>query len=121
MRCGRALRNGTVANVFMSVEAERDLEQIGDYIAEQLKSPKAALNTIMKIKDSINKLADFPLIGKPLASMANVDTDYRFIVCGNYLAFYRPQNGNVYIDRILYGRRDYLTILFGNLENDDVE
>ena len=97
-----------------SGSAVRDLEQIGDYIAKQLKNPQAALDTINKIQDTIDKLADFPLIGAPLSSIYEIDTDYRFLVCGNYLAFYRPQESEVLIDRILYGRRDYLAILFGD-------
>lgn len=40
------------------------------------------------------------------------ETDYRYLVCDKYLAFYRCISGDIYIDRILYGRRDYLTILF---------
>ena len=103
-----------MANIVMSEEAERDLEQIGDYIAEQLKSPKAALNTLRKMKVSIDKLTYFPLIGAPLSANINIDTDYRFIGSGNYLVFYRFKDNNIFIDRILYGRRDYITILFGD-------
>ena len=66
-----------------------DLEQIGDYIAQQLKNPQAALNPVNKIQDAIDKLVKFPLIGAPLSSIYEINTDYRFLVCGNYLAFYR--------------------------------
>jgi plasmid stabilization system protein ParE len=97
------------------------LEQIGDSIAIQLQSSQAALNTINKIQDKIDALADFPLIGAQLSSIYDIATDYRFLVCGRYLAFYRPQDTVVLIDRILYGRRDYLAILFGNLPQDETE
>jgi prevent-host-death family protein len=40
--------------------------------------------------------------------------DYRFLVCGSYLAFYHTLAKKVYIDRILYGKRDYIKILFGD-------
>ena len=106
-------------NVCYSEAAKRDLEQIGDHIADNLKNPKAARNTVNRIQDAIDRLSEFPLIGASLSSIADVDTDYRFLVCGNYFAFYRPQEKEVLIDRILYGRRDYLTILFGNLPKDD--
>ena len=108
-----------MANILMSTSAERDLEQIGDYIAKQLKSPKTALNTVKKIRTSIDKLADFPLIGTPLASIIAIESNYRFIGCGNYLAFYRVQGNDVFIDRIIHGRRDYVTILFGELPKGD--
>jgi addiction module RelE/StbE family toxin len=103
-----------VAKISYSNAAIADLEQIGDYIAEQLKSPLAALNIVNKIQDKIDSLASFPLIGAPLTSMGAIDTDCRFLVIGNYLAFYRPVGDEVLIDRILYGRRDYIAILFGD-------
>jgi addiction module RelE/StbE family toxin len=110
-----------MAEISYSDAAVSDLKQIGDYIAEQLQSPQAALNTVNKIQDKIDLLADFPLIGALLSSIYDIATDYRFLVCGNYLAFYRPQDDVVLIDRILYGRRDYLAILFGNLSQDETE
>jgi plasmid stabilization system protein ParE len=47
-----------------------------------------------------------------------VDTDYRCVGYGNYLAFYRPVGDNVYVDRVLYSRRDYITIILGILPDD---
>jgi len=108
-----------MANIFMSVEAERDLEQIGDYIAKQFKSPKTALNTMRKIKMRINELEDFPLIGTPVSSIIAVDTDYGFLGCGSYLTFYHTQNGNVLIDRVFHVRQDYITILLGDIVEDE--
>lgn len=101
-----------MAKIKYSATAIQDLEQIGDYIANTLKSPMAALNTVGKIQNSVDKLADFPLIGSPLSFTIGMETDYRFLVCGNYLVFYRAQVDSVYIDRVLYGRRDYMAILF---------
>ena len=54
-----------------------------------------------------------PELGPRLSSIIDLDTDYRFLVCSNYLAFYRIAGSHVYIVRILYGRRDYITMLFG--------
>ena len=77
-----------MTKISYSMVAIRDLEQIGNYIAEQLQNPQAALNTVNKIQDAIDKLADFPFIGAQLSSIYEIDIDYRFLVCGNYLAFY---------------------------------
>ena len=57
-------------------------------------------------------LRDHALIGTPLSSVADVNGDYRFLVSGNYMVFYRAIGNDIYIDRVLYGRRDYLRILF---------
>lgn len=108
-----------MAKIEYSSAALQDLEQIGDYIEQELFSPAAALNTVNSIQDSIDKLSAFPLMGKLLSSIADVDTDYRYLVCGNYLAFYRTDEITVCIDRIIYGKRDYMTIIFPGLNRDD--
>jgi len=108
-----------MASIVMSKEAERDLERIGDYIAKQFKSPNTALSTIHKIKVGIEKLESSPLIGMPLSAVISVDTNYRFLGCGIYLAFYRYENDSVLIDRILHGRQDYVSILLGNAVEED--
>ena len=51
----------------------------------------------------------------PLSSIADVGTDYRFLVSGNYMVFYRVQDSDVHIDRVLYGRSDYMSALFKDL------
>ena len=40
-------------------------------------------------------------------------------VTGSYLTFYRVLDNDVYVDRVLYGRRDYLRILFGDVQDDE--
>jgi len=107
-----------MANIFMSEDAIRDLERIGDYIAHQFKSQKSSHNIILKIKERIDELENFPLIGKPLAAVVAVNTDYRFLGCGSYLVFYRPVNGDVFIDRILHSRQDYISILLGDIQEE---
>jgi len=106
-----------IAKIEYSPDAFSDLEQIGDYIEQELMSPVAAYNIINKIQDSIENLSIFPLMGVLLSSLADVDSDYRVLVCGNYLAFYRYDNTYVYIDRIINGKRDYIAILFPGLSS----
>jgi len=109
-----------MARIEYSPIAILDIEQIGDYIEREYMSPVAAYNTVNKIQDSIDNLMVFPLMGVAMSSIVNINTDYRFLVCGNYLAFYRTDEDVVYIDRVLYGKRDYLAILFPNLPQDDM-
>ena len=110
-----------MSNIHYTPEAEDDLAGIKEYITEQLENPVAAVNTVTKIAKRIRELEQFPKIGTPLSSVINIDTDYRFLVCANYLAFYRIDGNDVYIIRVLYGRRDYVTILFGELPQDETE
>ena len=99
--------------IHYSPEARDDLVAIKKYIGVELVNPSAAKNTVDKIAKRIRDLRQFAEIGSLLSSVIDIDTDYRFLVCGNYLVFYRVIVTDVYIVRVLYGRRDYLAILFG--------
>lgn len=105
--------------IYYSPEAQNDLDEIWDYIFYELCNPSAAENTVNGIMDVVDKLKDFSEIGVPLSSVTDVESDYRFLISGNYMVFYRIDGGNVYIDRILYGRRSYLRILFPDLPQSD--
>ena len=102
----------------LSPEAQEDLSEIKAYIAEDLENPQAALSTVMKITKTIRMLQDHALIGTPLSAVADVNSDYRYLVSDNYMVFYRVAGKNVFIDRVLYGRRDYLHILFADTQEE---
>lgn len=105
-----------MSELFYSPRAREDLDDIWDYIAADLENAAAAQNTVERILSDADRLRDFPQMGAPLSSVAEVESDYRFLVSGSYLTFYRVVGGQVFIDRILYGARDYLRTLFGGLE-----
>jgi addiction module RelE/StbE family toxin len=108
--------------LLISPEARKDLEEIKAYISEELDNPIAAVNVVSRIIQNLKNLKETPGIGRPLATKVSFETDYRFLVCGNYLAFYRYEDKTVYVDRILYGRRDYVRILFPEFATpDDIE
>ena len=103
----------------ISPEAIKDLENIKAYIAEKLGSPKTALSVVARIIKDMKKLRSTPFACPCLASKVPFATDYRYLVCGNYLVFYRYEDKIVFVDRILYGRRDYVKILFPESQRDD--
>jgi plasmid stabilization system protein ParE len=105
-----------MAVVYISPEAQNDLHDIRKYIAMELGNPSAAANTVSKIMKGIQGLEVFPGIGTPLAPVVDISNEYRFLVCGSYLVFYRHDDSGVYVVRILYGRRDYTRILFGETQ-----
>ncbi len=98
----------------LSGAAQEDLAQIKAYIAQELESPQAALSVVRRVTKSIRMLKDHAYAGAPLSSVADTKSDYRFLVSGQYLVFYRVYGQDVYVDRVLYGRRNYLQVLFGN-------
>ena len=105
--------------IHYSQESRRDLDDIWDYIVSELQSVSAAERTVNRIMDAIDQLEDFAEIGAPLASITGTQGNYRFLVTGNYLTFYRANGNEVYVDRILYGRRDYLRILLGDMQREE--
>ena len=96
-----------------SHEALKDLDEIWEYINSDLCNPDAADHTVNAILDKTESLREFPYSGVPLDTISRIHSNYRFIPVNSFLAFYRVQDGVVYIDRILYSRRDCLRILFG--------
>ena len=106
-------------NLHLSEEAQNDLLEIKTYIEEELLNPSAAVATVSRITKSLRILQSHAQAGTPLSSVADIESDYRFIVSGNYISFYRVYGREVYIDRILYARRDYMRILFGDSITDE--
>ena len=92
-------------------EARRDLDEIWDYIASDLENRTSADRVVNQILDAADQLENFHALGTLLSSIANVDSDYRYLTSGSYLIFYRIQQNDIFIERILYGRRDYLRVL----------
>ena len=98
--------------IHYSPESRRDLDDIWDYIVLELQNRSAVERVIDHIMNAVDPLKNFAEMGTPLSSIADVGTDYRFLVSGNYMVFYRVQDSDVYIDRVLYGRSDYMSSLF---------
>ena len=101
--------------IHYSSKSRRDLDDIWDYIVLELQNRSAAERVINRIMDAVDPLKNFAEMGTPLSSIADIGTDYRFLVSGNYMVFYRVQGNDVYIDRVLYGRSDYMSVLFKDL------
>ena len=106
-------------DLHIAKKAQDDLDEIRKNITEELGNPSAATSTVKKITAAIRILRDYALVGAALSSVTNVQSDYRFLGAGNYLIFYRVHGKDVFVDRILYGRRDYLRILFGDTADDE--
>ena len=100
--------------IIFAPEALQDLKDIGDYISEELSSPQAAKKLLSEIISSIELLGANPLMGASISALTNIVSDCRYLVVKIYLVFYRVSNSLIYIDRILYSRRNYLSVLFDN-------
>jgi plasmid stabilization system protein ParE len=94
--------------------AFEDLLDIKEHISTELQNPAAAENTLRKIVTAYKKLAVAPFLGASLSAKIDAPTDYRFLVSDAYLVFYKIDDRYISISRIIYGKRDYAKILFGD-------
>jgi plasmid stabilization system protein ParE len=100
----------------LAPEARRDLKNIQDYISKEKESPQTALKVIEKILERIEKLLCFPDTGTLLSPKVNFPTNYRYARAASYLIFYRHENNQIFVDRIIHSKRNNITVLFPSKE-----
>lgn len=94
-----------------SPKAMQDLDEIWDYVENELCNPSAAQNTVDGIMNKIEDFAMFPESGAKLEFDNGLESGYRFVAFRNYLAFYRLRPDNVvYVDCVIYVGWDYMRI-----------
>lgn len=97
--------------VLLTRDAERDLEEIVEYIAEH-HSPSAANHVLDRVEKSIVSLSTFPERGSfPKELLALGIRDYRQIFFKPYRVIYRTIGIRVHIYLIVDGRRDMQALL----------
>ena len=101
-----------------SPTALRDLNRVMNEVFEASKDHNITSKYINDLLDKIEAKRDFPLSGAPLY-YENLFTGYYFVVFKSYLAFYRFENKTMYVDRILYGKSDYMRTL--KMPQEDTE
>ena len=67
-------------NLHLSEEAQKDLIGIKTYIIEELMNESAALGIVGQITNSLRILQTYAEAGPMLSSIADIESDYRFIV-----------------------------------------
>lgn len=88
-----------------TVQAERDLEEIGDYIAAD--NPARAVSFVRGIRRRCAKIA-----ASPLAYVARPELGEGIRVCvhGRYLIFFLPSASDVLIVRVLHAARNIVSL-----------
>ena len=88
-------------------EARRDLTEIGDYIARD--SRQRALTFVKELRAAMAMLLERPQAFPIVPRYAHLG--FRRRLYGNYLIFYRYDETQVVIIRVLHGARDYESLL----------
>jgi plasmid stabilization system protein ParE len=95
-------------HVVLSVAAEADLQEIGDWIA--LDNPVRAASFVRELREACLTLADMPR-AFPVVRRRRAVQIRRKPYC-SYLIFYRVRRQTVEILHVLHGARDYDRVLF---------
>lgn len=94
--------------IVFTVQAEEDLEEIGDYIAAD--NPARAVSFVGEIREHCAKIAL-----SPLAYAARPELGEGIRACSHkrYLIVFKPSEEEVLIVRILHGARDLPALFQG--------
>ena len=106
-----------MAKLRISPEAQADLKDIRAYVENESGDHETAMKLIAGITRRIRLLQEQPQMGAPLTAQVRIITDYRYLVCGRYYAFYKCGADSVEVIRILHCSRNYVRILFGISEH----
>ena len=91
--------------------AIRDLDRVWAEIYESSKSEETTLNYVDGLMDQISAKRVFPKSGSPLYYEGDF-TGYYFVVFKSYMAFYHVQDDVIFVDRVVYGKSDYMRTIF---------
>ena len=89
--------------------AQKDLRNIISYIVDHLKAPKAAMDLVDTLDNSILRLQQFPLSCRLYQAMEPLDIEYRMLSVKNYLVFYVVTELEVEIHRIIYSKMNLVS------------
>lgn len=87
--------------VRLTLDAEADLEGIGDRIAE--RNAKRAVTYVQELKDLCGRIGEFPHAGPPRPQWGE---GIRIALHGRYVIVYRVRDETVQIIRVVHGARD---------------
>ena len=99
--------------VDVSEPAENDLMDVVRYIASQLSAPISALHMMELFEEAMAELSDMPQRCPLVADERLSQMGYRKLILKNYIVFFSIDEKNkvVNVERILFGRRDWLRFL----------
>lgn len=91
--------------------AIRDLDRVYAEVLEASKDTDTAIRYIDDLMDQVAMKSEFPKSGSPLYYEGGF-TGYYFVVFKAYMAFYRVDADRMYVDRVVFGRSDYMRSIF---------
>ena len=99
--------------IIITPDAEEDLVELRNYIADVLLARDTARNYIRTIRKEIGSLSELPARYKPVDDEPWHSRGVRRIIVNNFFVYYRidEEHKQVFIMNIIYARRDQLRLL----------
>ena len=99
--------------VLITPDAENNLIELRDYIAEELLSPQVAREYLRFLQVEIEKLSYLATVFAPIPDEPWHSQGIRRVAVKNFLIYYRIDTDSncVYVLNVIYGKRDQLAAL----------
>lgn len=107
--------------LLVAIRIRRSTIRIRDTVEERWDNPELTLKVLRGITGMIRNLAVFPYMGIELRKCLDMSTEYRSLFYKQNYIFYRIEQDTVWIIRILNEKEDFMRILFGISDTDDLE
>ena len=93
------------------------MEEIRDYIVNELHAPQAAYSLILEMKNKVASLSSMPERYQPVDSKKWREQGIRKIIVKNFIMYYwiDEEQRKIYITAVVYGKRNQLKEL-GKME-----
>ena len=99
--------------IIITPDAEEDLVELRNYIADVLLARDTARNYIRTIRKEIGSLSEMPARYKPVDDEPWHSRGIRRIMANNFFVYYRidEDRKQVFVLNVIYARRDQLRVL----------
>lgn len=96
--------------VHVTSYALTQMEEIRDYIANELYAPQAAYNLLLEMKNKVASLQDMPERNPLVDIIKWKEQGVRKVAVKNFLIYYwiNKEQRTVHITAVVYGKRDQL-------------
>ena len=100
-------------NVVITKPAQRDLLDIFDYIAFDLREPETASKLLSKVRLKVKSLEVFPERNNIISEPKYAERNVKWCPIENYVIFYQVSEvqTTVNILRVLYNKRNWIYLL----------
>lgn len=106
--------------LYYTPRARNDLANIKESVMEKFADENLAIEVLKKITKTVRQLILFPYLGQELSGIVGIHTEYRCLFCEKNYVFYRVEENQICVIRILNEKQDYMRILFGISETQEI-